>query len=425
VSNTPFLIPRLARGFHASLALPGSKSIALRQLAMAALVEGDSLIVGIPPCDDTEAMIECLQALQVTTEQTPEGLRLTGPMNFNDDVALDARMSGASTRLLIGLAALRRGTTSLDGHPSLRARTNAPLLDVLSRHGCEVLSDRGCLPLKLRGPMTVDSSLTIDGALSSQYITALLIALAALPSATPRIVRIQNRLVSRPYVDITLSEMAKRGVSAQWLDESRLQVEPGAYRAGTYQVEGDATAATYFAALAALHGGHLTLTNLGSNTCQGDYGFFALMEAIGARVSKMPDTTVVEGPVELQGIEPTDMTDMPDAALTLMGLAPCLPGTTHIHGLSSLHHKECDRLECPATEFNKMGIAAATGPDDIRIPNTAPAAVRSHLLTTYHDHRMAMAFSILGSVTGNLSVDDPRVVDKTYPDYWRDFASLS
>ncbi len=425
--TTSYLIPAIERPFQASITLPGSKSIALRQLAIAAVTEGETRIRGVPPCDDADAMLDCVAKLGARVEQTGTEVVVVGPMNYDRDVVLNARMSGASTRLLLGLAALREGRTTIDGHSSLRARTNAPLLDVLAQHGCKVKSTEGCLPVTIQGPIHPPTQMHIDGSLSSQYVTALLVTAPLLAQTQGRLrhtqtIVIDGDLVSRPYIDITLNEMAKRGIQAHWVDEQTLEVTRGAYTPGSVQVEGDATAATYFAALATLHKSEVTLTNLGADSKQGDYGFLSIMEQLGATVTREADATLIRGPEQIQPLPVLDMTEMPDAALTLIALTPLLTGGGEITGLSSLHHKECDRLECPAKEFGGLGIEAHTTEDSIRIePATA---LQAHQLNTYHDHRMAMAFSIIGSVSGTLTVDDKAVVDKTYPAYWEDYAKL-
>jgi 3-phosphoshikimate 1-carboxyvinyltransferase len=423
-TNDPFLVPQLNGSFSAHIALPGSKSIALRQLAIAALAHGRTSIVGIPLCDDVDAMLDCITQLGVTVHREADVISVTGPMDYTSDVNLQTRMSGASTRLLLGLAALRQGRTTIDGHASLRVRTNEPLYAVLTAHGCDVDSSNGGLPVTVQGPLQPPTDLHIDGSLSSQYVTALLVAAPLFAAGAQQRICIDGDLVSRPYIDITLNEMAKRGVSARWSTDRVITVDKGHYAPDSVTVEGDASAATYFAALATLHASEVNLSNLGSSSKQGDYRFFEVMERVGARIERHPDSTKITGPAILSALPSVDMTDMPDAALTLMTLAPLLPGTTNITGLSSLHHKECDRLECPAAEMRDLGIQTRTSHDAISIDHIDPGGIQPHVLNTYHDHRMAMAFSLLGSVSGTLRVDDEQVVDKTYPNYWHDYATL-
>jgi 3-phosphoshikimate 1-carboxyvinyltransferase len=175
--------------------------------------------------------------------------------------------------------------------------------------------------------------------------------------------------------------------------------------------------------LATLHGGRVTLTNIDQTTHQGDYEFCTVMEALGANVERQGRTRIV-GPSQLTPLAQIDMQTMPDAALTLIAMSPLLSGTNTITGLQSLHHKECDRLECPAKELRAMGIAVSTTVDTITVEAKDPAAFKPHTLTTYHDHRMAMAFSLLGSRCKTLQIDDKLVVNKTYPNYWQDYQKL-
>jgi 3-phosphoshikimate 1-carboxyvinyltransferase len=191
-------------------------------------------------------------------------------------------------------------------------------------------------------------------------------------------------------------------------------------------VEGDASAASYFAALATLHGARIVLSNLGTNTRQGDYGFFSLCERLGARVERSASSTAIEGPRVLDaGFDgPVDMTSMPDVAPTLMMLAPFLRTPTRITGLATLRVKECDRIAAPTRELRKLGVTVEEGPDFMVIeplPANANSSPRVVEIETYHDHRIAMSFGVLGSRLPGLRILDPGCVAKTYPNYWRDW----
>ena len=428
MDNNQYLIPKIEQPFNVDLELPGSKSIALRQLAMSALTKATTILEGVPVCDDTAAMLECLERLGLSISQSNTTVTIVGPMNLVGDVAINTRMSGASTRLLIALAGLRYGETLIDGHESLRARTNLPLINALQKLGCQIDSSDGHLPLAVRGPIQPTGSVQIDGSLSSQYITALLLISCGVAGGQSIFekITIEGELVSKPYIDITISEMVKRGVNARWEDTRSISIDTsGDYEAGHITIEGDATAASYASSLACIHKGQVRFTNLGSNTHQGDYRFFEVLERLGAEVIRDQTSTLIRGPSRLAPFESIDMQDMPDVALTLIALAPLLNNKLSISGLSSLHHKECDRLECPAGEMLKMGIDVTTTSDSIRIQPTSIEDLNTHLLTTYHDHRMAMAFSLLGSKTGKVTVDDKFVVNKTYPNYWLDYERLT
>ena len=188
---------------------------------------------------------------------------------------------------------------------------------------------------------------------------------------------------------------------------------------GPSTIEGDASAATYHAALATLHASTVHIDNLGTSTSQGDFAFFALCERLGASVRADADRVTITGPRTLRALEQVDMEAMPDAAPTLMAMAPFLPGPLRITGLATLRHKECDRIACPAGELRKAGVSVREGPDWIAIdPVSEPRPAR---FETFRDHRMAMAFAVFASKVGGCEIADPGCVAKTYADYWRDF----
>ena len=423
--TTSYQIPPLTKRFDTQVTLPGSKSIALRQLAMSALVNGKTTLRGIPECDDIDAMIECLGNLGAKIQQRNNELEISGPIDLSDKtVSINARMSGASTRILIGMAALRKGLTRIDGHESLRKRTNEPLLNALEQMGCYVKRERGGLPVEIKGPV-MSPGFEIAGNISSQYVTALLLISPFVNREKSVVINITGDLVSKPYIDITVNEMRKRGLRIRWSGSRHLVVESGSYSDGEYSIEGDATAASYFSAIATIHNSSVNFPNLGSNSVQGDYFFFEVMEQLGAKVEREDQSTNVSGSIQLEGLGDLDMNNHPDVALTLIAMSPLIPGTTKISGLSSLHHKECDRLDCPAAEFKIMGVPFRKTDTSITIDEITTGSIKPHTLCTYHDHRMAMAFSVLASKTGSITIDDKNVVDKTYPNYWVDYQSLS
>lgn len=422
------LINPIKSPFQISLNLPGSKSIALRQLAISALCEESTTLQNITACEDVDTMLDCLQKLGIHLVREAETqIRLDNALNKYDEVTLNLNMSGVSTRLLLAIAALRSGLTRFDGHPSLQARTNKDLLDVLKANGISVTdTNDGYLPTLLKGPLQRLKKIQIRGNISSQYISALLLISSQLERET--IVAITGRCVSKPYIDITLNEMHRRGVESEWLTNASILIPAQKYIGGSFSVEGDASAATYFAALATIHSGSVLFSNLGQDTYQGDYKFFQIMEKMGATVNYTGSTTSIHGPDRLKGIGEIDLTDMPDAALTLITMAPLLPSETLITGLESLRHKECNRLCSSATELKKLGIVCHTGADYICIgprQNWQSANSNSPItLSTYNDHRMAMALSVLASCRPGCSLDDANVVCKTYPDYWQEYNRL-
>jgi 3-phosphoshikimate 1-carboxyvinyltransferase len=326
---------------------------------------------------------------------------------------------------MLAIAALRPDETVIDGHISMQKRPNKDLVDALRTLGATLQSTGdGYLPTTVTGTRRLRGPARVPGNISSQYLTSLLTIAPLIEGGLT--IEVQGELTSKPYVDLTLDEMRKFGVCVENQNYARLVVAPQQYQAGTISVEGDASAASYFAALATLHGARITLANLGAATRQGDYAFFGLCEKLGARVQREHGRTTIWGPASLEGAfdGPVDMTAMPDVAPTLMMLAPFLSKPTRITGLATLRVKECDRIAAPTRELRKLGVTVEEGPDYMVIePLSAAARFRTECVDveTYHDHRIAMSFGVLGSRLPGLRILDPGCVAKTYPNYWRDW----
>lgn len=413
--------------FRFETPLPGSKSLTLRDCVLAALAEGTSTIRYPGEADDYWRMKDCLRRLGIGIDDSGADhlvVQGRGGAFAPGRIELDVGQSAVTARLMLAIAALRPEETVIDGHISMQKRPNKDLVDALRSLGAMLRSTHdGYLPTTvmgapLRGPVRV------PGAISSQYLTSLLTIAPLIPGGLT--IEVAGDLTSKPYVDLTLDEMAKFGVHVDNHEYQKLVIAAQTYRAGTIDVEGDASAASYFAALATLHGAAITLGNLGDGTRQGDYAFFTLCEQLGARVTRARSSTTIEGPAQLAAgfASPVDMTSMPDVAPTLMMMAPFLGRPTHITGLATLRVKECDRIAAPTREMRKLGIEVEEGADYMVIqPLSATAKQRQAVveIETYHDHRIAMSFGVLGSCLPGLRILDPGCVAKTYPHYWRDW----
>lgn len=428
--GTPFLDlePWPAGPFEFETPLPGSKSLTLRDCAIAALADGTSTVRHPGEADDYWRMKDCLRRLGIAVDDSKEDcVVITGRAGrFADGpVRLDVGQSAVTTRLMLAFAALRSDETVVDGHISMRKRPNQDLVVALRALGASLeTTGEGYLPTTVRGTNTLRGPVRVSGTISSQYLTSLLIIAPLLEDGLT--VEVDGDLTSKPYLDLTLDEMKKFGVEVENQQYRRLIVRAQRYLAGDIAVEGDASAASYFAALATLHGGRVMLSNLGAATRQGDYQFLGLCERLGATVHRTAGQTTIEGPRQLQaGFDaPVDMTSMPDVAPTLMMLAPFLARSTRITGLATLRVKECDRIAAPTRELRKLGVTVEEGPDYMVIePLGAAAATRPRTveIETYHDHRIAMSFGVLGSRLPGLRILDPGCVAKTYPNYWRDW----
>jgi 3-phosphoshikimate 1-carboxyvinyltransferase len=413
--------------------LPGSKSLTLRDCAIAALANGTSTVRYPGEADDYWRMKDCLRRLGIAVDDS-DGDRVVihghGGAFAPGRVELDVGQSAVTARLMLAIAALRPDATVIDGHISMQKRPNKDLVDALASLGATLHSTNdGYLPTTVRGTRALRGPARVPGTISSQYLTSLLIVAPLIEGGLT--IEVDGELTSKPYVDLTLDEMAKFQVRVDNQDYRRFVVAAQTYTAGEIAVEGDASAASYFAALATLHGARITLSNLGSGTRQGDYGFFALCERLGARVERGVGATLIEGPRELAGSfdGPVDMTAMPDVAPTLMMIAPFLAKPTRITGLATLRVKECDRIAAPTRELRKLGVVVEEGPDYMVIEPLSAAALSSRGgarrevvdIETYHDHRIAMSFGVLGSRVPGLRILDPGCVAKTYPNFWKDW----
>ncbi len=422
------LQPWPAGDFEFSTALPGSKSLTLRDCAIAALAAGTSTIRYPGEADDYWRMKDCLRRLGIVIDDSQADLVTIagrGGEFAPGRVELDVGQSAVTTRLMLACAALRPEVTVVDGHVSMRNRPNKDLVDALRALGATLESTNdGHLPTTVRGTRALRGPVRVPGTISSQFLTSLLIIAPLIEGGLS--IEVEGELTSKPYVDLTLDEMAKFGARVENDHYRTLVVPQQTYQAGSIDVEGDASAASYFAALATLHGGRITLSNLGTRTRQGDYGFFALSEKLGASVQRQADSTTITGPQRLDTAfeGDVDMSSMPDVAPTLMMLAPFLARPTRLTGLATLRVKECDRIAAPTRELRKVGVTVEEGPDWMRIeplPASRAAAPEVVEIETYHDHRIAMSFGVLGSRLPGLRILDPGCVAKTYPNYWRDW----
>jgi 3-phosphoshikimate 1-carboxyvinyltransferase len=388
---------------------PGSKSLTNRALVCAALAPGESTLRGTLDADDTRAMRAALGELARRRESSLARPRAGAPP------VIDARLSGTTARFVLPLLALGRAPVRLDGAPPLRSRPMADGIEALRALGAEVVEEAepGHLPVVVRGPAEPPGapSLQVAGDASSQFLSGLLMLGPAWPGGLR--VRTTGALVSRPYVDMTVAVMTAFGASVT-VDAGGWTVGPGGYRATEYHVEPDASAASYFFAAAAIAGGRVRVEGLGRGSLQGDLGFVDVLEKMGCRVERGSDATTVERRGDLVGVD-VDMGDLSDTAQTLAAVAVFAASPTRVRGIGFIRHKETDRVGNVVRELRRCGIRADEEPDGFVVhPGTPqPATVE-----TYHDHRMAMSFALLGLRAPGIRIADPSCVAKTFPSFW-------
>ena len=411
----------------ADVALPGSKSITNRALAIAALAEGTTDLRNWLESEDTLVMIRCLRRLGFSIAG-PERAGDGGPLRIvgrggripSPGASLDAANSGTTIRFLAALVSLGRGRFILDGNERMRERPIGPLLDALRALGVEAraVKGNGCPPVEIAARGLKGGECALAGDVSSQFLSALLLAGPA--ARQDLVVRITGNLVSRPYVAMTLAMMEGFGVSVEREGWRNFRAPAGQkYRGRDYLVEGDASSASYFWGAAAVAGGRARIANIGRNSIQGDARFVEVLERMGAKVRRGESWTEVEGPI-VRGIE-VDLNDMPDVAPTLAVAALFVPGRTRIVNVANLRFKESDRIRAVANEIRRIGGKADELPDGIVVEE---GTLRGAEIETYRDHRIAMAFSLAGLKVPGIAIKDPGCVAKTFPNFFDLFLNL-
>lgn len=399
----------------AVVAVPGSKSIANRALVCAALARGRSTLANVPDGDDALAMLACLRELGIAAESEGGRISVDGvAIGWSPEPrVLHAGLAGTTSRFVTGLAALGSAPITVDGHPPLRRRPFGPLHDALVQLGVSVTPTEafGHLPTTIQGPPT-GGRVRIRGDVSSQYVTALMLIGPYLPGGLE--MRLTSELVSRPYVELTAAVMGWFGVESVALGEDLIVVEPGEYQPTVVAVEPDASSASYPLAIAAVTGGTVTVEGLGTDALQGDASFADVLDRMGCRVERTDRSVTVTGPAELRGID-IDMADVSDLVPTVAVVAALASSPTRISGVGFIREKESDRLGDLAAELRRAGVDVDETDDGLEV---RPSTVRGSRLGTHHDHRLAMAFAVLGTVVEGIEIEDPEVVSKSWPAFW-------
>jgi 3-phosphoshikimate 1-carboxyvinyltransferase len=404
---------------------PGSRSLTNRALVAAALASGESVLSGATESDDAAAMREGLRALGVRI--AVEGERWTvsgtgGSLPATGRVNVDVRASGTTARFLTAAAVLATpgAEVVLDGTPRMRERPIGDLVAALRALGAdaEALGPGGCPPLRVRGGGLAGGSVAIDARRSSQYVSAVLLA-APCARRDVELSLVEGRLVSRPFVDLTLQVMQAFGADAGWTPAGGLHVARSGYQARRYAIEPDAQAAAYVFAAAAITGGRALVEGIGRDSRQPDLRLLDALAAMGCTVRREASAVELRGPPPggLAGIV-CDGDPMPDAVLALAVVALFAKGPSEIRNVGNLRIKESDRLAALEAEIRRLGARAETGPDWLRIE---PAPLRGAAIETYADHRMAMSFALAGLALPGVAIRDPGCVAKTWPDF---FAAL-
>lgn len=442
--TTAFLdLPPLATA-AGSVQLPGSKSISNRVLLLAALSEGTTEVHDLLASDDTRVMLDGLRQIGCGVQQTGSTVRITGLGEQAPQSPQKLFMGNAGTamRPLTAALALLGGEFELSGVPRMHERPIGDLVAALRQLGCRIdyLGNDGFPPLRIAHAdgvpaLALDQPIQVRGDVSSQFLTALLMALPLVARTQDVVIDVVGELISRPYIHITLELLARFGIAVQHEQWQRFTIPAGSrYRSpGSIHVEADASSASYFIALGALAAGadgaeDLQVLGVGRDSIQGDIRFVEAAQAMGAQVESGPNwLRIRRGAWPLKAID-LDCNHIPDAAMTLAVMALYADGTTTLRNIASWRVKETDRIAAMATELRKLGATVEEGADFIRVtPPAAPADWRAASIHTYDDHRVAMCFSLAAFNPAGLPVRilDPQCVAKTFPDYFEALFSVA
>jgi len=408
--------------------LPGSKSLSNRALLIAALAKGSTKITNLLVSDDIRHMLNALTTLGVKYTLSDCGTECTVIGNdgfFKSSEPLEIYLGNAGTamRPLCAALAASEGEFILTGEPRMKERPIGHLVDAIAQIGAEVeyLENKNYPPVKIKGKALTGDTITIDGSISSQFLTATLMITPLLKTDTTII--IEGELVSKPYIDITLDIMRRFGVEVKNNNYQSFTVQGNqSYQCvEKYMVEGDASSASYFLAAAAIKGGEITVHGVGRLSVQGDKHFADVLEKMGAKVT-WHDESITVNSQPLTAVD-MDMNHIPDAAMTIATTALFAQGTTTIRNIYNWRVKETDRLTAMATELRKVGAEVVEGEDYISI--TPPAALKYAEIDTYNDHRVAMCFSLVALSDTPVTINDPKCTAKTFPDYFDKLAAVS
>ena len=417
VSPSYAVVP-LGSTLNASVRVPGSKSVAARALVCAALAVGESTVSNLPSGDDTEAMLEGVALLGVTMERQGDSVRFTSsmPVDRTEPLVIDARLAGTTARFLTAVASLRRGEVVITGEEALRRRPMHDLHQALADIGFDVspLNGSGMLPVSVKRGEQKSVRVIIPATTSSQFTTALMLIAPKLPQGLSIVT--EGEAVSQSYLDMTVGVQRSFGVEPIERQQQVFRYESSNYVGTQYEVEPDASSASYPLAAAAIAGGRVVVSGLGRSSLQGDSKFAEVLVQMGCSVARSGDDVVLSRSPEnpLNGVT-VDMRDMSDLVPTLAVVAAFAQTSTTITGVGFIRKKESDRIGDLSAELRKLGVSVDEHPDGLTVH---PSATHDGNVDTHHDHRLAMALALIGLVTPGVVINDPMVVTKSWPEYW-------
>lgn len=419
-----FEVTPVGKPVRCAVEVPGSKSITNRALLLAGMARGKSILTNVLFSDDSRGFIDCLKSLGYDLKclEREKKIELYGGTPPKK-AAIDVRSAGTSARFLTALLAASGGEYVVDASDQMKSRPMKPLTDALSGLGCKIdfFDKEGFLPYRIRGCRLSGGEVTIDAGQSSQFTSALL--MTGCLHDKNLVVKPAGKEVAKPYIDITMTMMEQFGVIARRTDAGDYTVEAGqAYTPRSYEIEPDVSNACYFYAAAALTGGSVTVKGVYPSSMQGDIRFLDILKTMGGTIKVTDDGILLSGAGggAYKGIE-ADMGDCPDQAITLAALAPFASSPTKIMNIQHIKHQESNRIRAVLTELSKMGIHCAETVDGLVI---YPGTPKPSVVETYDDHRMAMAFALIGLRAGGIKIANPSCTAKTFENYFDTFSLL-
>jgi len=409
--------------FDATISAPPSKAHTLRALFIAALADGRSTLKNALNAEDQQLSAAALREFgaEINFDGKNFSVRGTGGKFFAPKKEIYLGNSGAGIRFLMSLAGLAEGKTVINGSERMKQRPSTELISALQKLGVKIKQQnpKSYFPVEVTGKSFVGGPTSIEGSKSSQYISSILLSA---PYAEKDVeLKVIGAIKSRPYIDITLGCMDDFEVKVKNENYKGFYVKAGQkYMPKNYLIEGDYSNAAYFFAAAAVTGGKVKVTNLNKNSTQGDKKFTDVLKKMGCKVTPGGDYVVVEGPGKLKGIS-IDMEDMPDLVPTLAAVAAFAKGKTTIKNVGHLRIKESDRIKAVVAELKKLGVKALETKDGMVISGNAKNGAE---IETYNDHRIAMAFSVIGLRQEGVKIKNPECVSKSFPDFYEKLGEL-
>ena len=424
LTSSSLQIQPISHPLHATVRVPGSKSLTNRALLITALANGTTCLINALFSDDSKYFAEALQTLgfDIRLDEADHTMTVTGlggriPASKAE---LYIGNAGTAARFLSAFLALGHGEYVLDGDARMRERPIGDLVDALHQLGVELEATNNCPPVEIFAKGLPGGRTKIAGNISSQFLSALL--MVSPYAQFPIEIELTTDLNSKPYVDMTIAIMNDFGVEVERSGYSQFTIHPAPYLPNpNYLIESDASAASYFFAAPAICGGTVRVENISRKSKQGDIAFLDVLQQMGCAITARKKSMEVTGSTELCGID-VNMRDIPDTAQTLAAIAPFASSPTRIRGIASARVKETDRVSATCNELKRLGVQVEEHDDGMTIypcKTFRPAHIQ-----TYNDHRMAMSFALIGLRCDGITIENPSCVSKTFPNYFEVLETL-